>query len=91
MSGFFQNIDPHPLTARRVCTPRLLWGGGRKHLLGGEGVGGQYFDILEDAPTALYTTYVNTLWLFHSYTIDRTNLPFVLSSKEPLLCKCACA
>ncbi len=29
-------------TARRVCTPRL-WCGGWTHLLGGEGVGGQYF------------------------------------------------
>jgi hypothetical protein len=35
-------IDPHPLTARRVCTPRL-WYGGRIHLVEGGGVGGQYF------------------------------------------------
>jgi hypothetical protein len=28
MSGVFQNIDPHPLTARRVCTPAFGAGGG---------------------------------------------------------------
>jgi hypothetical protein len=29
MSAVFQNIDPHPLTARRVCTsPPLVPGGG---------------------------------------------------------------
>ncbi len=27
MSGVFQNIDPHPLTARRVCTPPAFGGG----------------------------------------------------------------
>jgi hypothetical protein len=32
-------LTPHPLTARRVCTPRI-WCGGRIHSLGGEGVGG---------------------------------------------------
>jgi hypothetical protein len=26
MSGVFQNIDPHPLTARRVCPPPWGWG-----------------------------------------------------------------
>ncbi len=38
---------PTPLSAGRVCTPRLCcWGGGgggRIHSPGGEGVGGQYF------------------------------------------------
>ncbi len=35
-------LTPHPLTARRVCTPSRFWCGGRTHSLGGEGVGGQY-------------------------------------------------
>ncbi len=35
---------PIPLTARRVCTPRLCWGGGgRWHSPDGEGVGGSIF------------------------------------------------
>jgi hypothetical protein len=41
----FQTIDPHPLTVRRVCTPRP-WCEGRTHLLGGEGAG---VNSLEDA------------------------------------------
>jgi hypothetical protein len=45
----------HPLTARRVC-------GGRTHSLGGgEGGGGSIFWKTQD--TALYPTYVSTLWL----------------------------
>jgi hypothetical protein len=45
MAGVFKNIDPPtPLSARRVCPPRL-WCGGRTHSLGGEGVG---VNILED-------------------------------------------
>jgi hypothetical protein len=28
MSGVFRNIDPHPLTAQRVCTPPLGARGG---------------------------------------------------------------
>ncbi len=35
-------LTPHPLTAWRVCIPRL-WCGGRTHSHGREGVGGQYF------------------------------------------------
>jgi hypothetical protein len=48
MSGVYQNIDPHHLTAQRVCTPHL-WCGGRTHSLGGEGVGVNIFNIFEDA------------------------------------------
>ncbi len=33
---------PIPLSARRVCTPRLCWGGGHTRL-GERGMGGQYF------------------------------------------------
>jgi hypothetical protein len=43
MPCVFQNSDPPPPIARRVYTPRL-WYGGRTHLLGGVGVGGQYFE-----------------------------------------------
>jgi hypothetical protein len=33
-------LTPHPLTARRVCTPQpLVRGGGRTHSLGGKAVG----------------------------------------------------
>jgi hypothetical protein len=45
MAGVFQNIDPPPLTARRVCIP-CRWCGGRTHSLGGEG--GWGVNILED-------------------------------------------
>jgi hypothetical protein len=55
MSGVFQNIDPPPLTARRVCTPPRLLCGGRTHSLGGEGGGG--VNILEDARHS-YVLYV---------------------------------
>ncbi len=46
MSGVFQIIDlPHPLTARRVCTPACGAGGGHtRWWRGGRGV-----NILEDA------------------------------------------
>jgi hypothetical protein len=56
MSGVFQNIDPHSLSARRVCTPRL-W----THSLGEKrvGPGGSIFWKTPD--TALYSTYVSTL------------------------------
>jgi hypothetical protein len=39
----FQKLAPHPLTARRVCTPPPLVRGRTHSLGGGEGVGGQYF------------------------------------------------
>jgi hypothetical protein len=56
MSGVFQKYwPPTPLTARRVCTPRLRCGG-RTHSLVGEGGGGVNKD------TAMYSTYVSTLW-----------------------------
>ncbi len=52
-------LTPHPLTARRVCAPRL-WCGGRTHSLGDDGVGGSIFRKTKD--TALYSIYVSTLW-----------------------------
>jgi hypothetical protein len=73
MSGVFQNIDPPtPLTARRVCTPRL-WCGGRTHSLGG----GSIFRKTPD--TALYSTYVSALW------VENTNMTDCISSLKTLL------
>jgi hypothetical protein len=43
MSLVFQNIDP--LSPRRVCTPRLCWGGGGYTRRAQRGVG---INILED-------------------------------------------
>ncbi len=54
-------LTPHPLTARRVCTP-CLWCGGRTPALGGEGDGGSIF-----LNTALYSIYVRTLWIRQTY------------------------
>jgi hypothetical protein len=69
MSGFFRNIDPQPLTTRRMCTPPPLvreedtlagWrgGGGRKTL-----------------DTALCSIYVSTLWRVPSRCCQRSNFP----------------
>ncbi len=46
MSGVFQILTPHPLPARRVCTPAFRAGGG--HTLWEERGGGGV-NILEDA------------------------------------------
>jgi hypothetical protein len=65
MSGVVRNIDPHPLTPGECVPPRLWWGGGRTHSLGGEGVGGS---IVRKTPdTALYSVYVSTLWLIRTF------------------------
>jgi hypothetical protein len=59
MSGVFRNIDPHSLTARRVCIPPPLVRG-KDTLAGWRGVGGS---IVRKTPdTALYSIYVSTLW-----------------------------
>ncbi len=70
MSGVFQNIDPPPPPSLpgECVTPRL-WCGGRTHSLGGEGGGGEV-NILEDARhsyTALYSSYVSTLWILYIF------------------------
>ncbi len=60
----FQNIDPHPLTARRVCNPpppRLWWGGGHTRWVERGWGGGSIF--WKTPNTALYSTYVITLCL----------------------------
>jgi hypothetical protein len=60
MSGVFRNIDPPPLTARRVCTPRLWWG--EDTLAEWRGGGGS---IVRKRPdTALYSIYASTLCFF---------------------------
>jgi hypothetical protein len=58
MSGVFRNIDPHPLTARRVCTPPPLERGGGHTRWVQRGWG----SIIGKTPdTALYSPYVSTL------------------------------
>jgi hypothetical protein len=47
---------PTPLTAQRVCTPRVC--GGRTHSTGGEGAGGSIFWKTQD--TALYSSYIES-------------------------------
>ncbi len=47
------------LASSKILTPRL-WCGGRTHSLGGEGGGGSIF--WKTPGTALYSTYVSTLW-----------------------------
>jgi hypothetical protein len=64
MSGVFQNIDPHPLTARRVCTvypPPLVRGEDTRWVE--SGVGDQYFGRRQTQLCSLYSTYVSTLWI----------------------------
>jgi hypothetical protein len=54
-------LTPHPLTARRVCTrPPLVRG--EDTLNGWRGGGGSIFCKTPD--TALYSTYVSTLWFY---------------------------
>jgi hypothetical protein len=59
MSGVFQNIYPHPPPRpTSVYPPPLVRG---EDILAGRR-GGWGVNILEDADTALYSTYVSTLW-----------------------------
>ncbi len=45
-------LTPHPLTARRVCTPAFVAGGGHTR-----------WRLVEKTPdTALYSIYLSTLW-----------------------------
>jgi hypothetical protein len=74
MFGVFQLIESPPLTARRVCTPRL-WCRGRTHSLGGEGVGGQYFGRRQTLLCTLlyirkYFVGIGYCWMRHYRQID---------------------
>jgi hypothetical protein len=60
MSGVFQNIDPPPPHRPAGCYPHAFGAGGGRVSLGGEGVGRPIFWKTPD--TALYSTYVSTLW-----------------------------
>jgi hypothetical protein len=61
MSGVFQNIDPPPPhRPASVYFPPLVRG--EDTLAGRRGGWGGGVNILEDADTALYSTYVSTLW-----------------------------
>ncbi len=60
MSCVFQNIDPPPTSPPGECVPRLRCGG-EDTLAGWKGGGGSIFWKTPD--TALYSTYVSTLWL----------------------------
>jgi hypothetical protein len=66
MSCVFQNIDPPPppRPASVYPPPPLVRAGKAPHSLGGEEGGG--VNILEDADTALYSTYVSTLCSWRS-------------------------
>ncbi len=63
MSGVFQNIEPPTPSPPGECIPPppRLWCGGRTHSLGGKGGGVSIFWKTPD--TALYSTYVSTLWV----------------------------
>jgi hypothetical protein len=60
MAGVFQNIDPPPSPPPGECVPPAFSAGGRTHSLVGEGGGGSIFWKTSD--TALYSSYVSTLW-----------------------------
>ncbi len=79
MSGVFQILlTPHPLTARRVCTPppRMVQGGGHTRWMHGEG-----FNILEDARhcSVLYIRKYFVLRDIHKKDIERMSSSFVIS------------
>jgi hypothetical protein len=70
MSGVFQNIDPPtPLTARRVCVVGEAFGAEGGHTRWVEmGMGGGESIFWKTPDTALYSTYVRTLWVNYYYS-----------------------
>jgi hypothetical protein len=63
MAGVFQIINPSPpisVTARRACTPHPAFVRGEDTLARGRGGWGSIFWKTSD--TALYSTYISTLW-----------------------------
>ncbi len=73
-------LTPHPLTARRVCTPPPLVRGST-HTLGGEGGGGSIFWKKPD--TVLYSTHVSTLWPNPSHYLSLSLASPVCSISPP--------
>jgi hypothetical protein len=65
MSDVFQNIDSPPPSPPSECVPPPLVRG-EDTLAGWRGGGG--VNIWEDADTALYSTYVSTLWVAYLCT-----------------------
>ncbi len=63
MSGVFQNIDHPPPSTPGECVSPLVRGEDTLGGWRGVGGGGGGVNILEDTDTALYSTYVSTLWL----------------------------
>ncbi len=59
MSGVFRILTLTPSPPGECLHPHL-WCGGRTHSLGGEGAG---VNIRKTPDTALYSTYVSTLWV----------------------------
>jgi hypothetical protein len=60
MSRVLQNIDPHPISARRVCPPPATKAGGT-HSPGGEGGGGSIFWKTRDIGLASYSNNLSTV------------------------------
>ncbi len=83
MSDVFQNNDPPPPHCpASVYPPARFWCGGRIHSLGG--VGGEGAIFWKSADTALYSTYVSTLWIILRTRIKLHRLSFsLLKSDSP--------
>jgi hypothetical protein len=60
-------LTSHPPHRPPSVPPPRLWCGGRTHSLGGERGGGSIFWKTRD--TALYSTYVSTLWMQRSTAV----------------------
>ncbi len=54
-------LTPHPLSVRRVCPPPSFGAGGGHTRRAGKGGGGSL--VRKTPDTALYSTYVSTLWM----------------------------
>jgi hypothetical protein len=75
---------PTPLSARRVCTPRLCCGG-RTHSPGGEGGGGSIFWKTQDIGLASYCNNLSTLRM-HYGRMERGLVKFLHSGDPDVIC-----